>query len=234
MSHPVQLDARDYYLSPRWDNLIQWLSYWHQIERVLTYLSPGAQLLEIGPGNGTVSTYLRARGYHVVTLDHDPALSPAVIGDAMTLPFASESFDGVICCEVLEHLPFEDALDTLQDIHRIIRQVCVVSVPYQSLYLSICALPTYARILDPAFRLLKLRPQEPARLMLRLPMFFRSQPVTPLHHWEMGLKKFSRRKVESAFTALGFTIRSRASHLLYGYHEYYVLEKSRGASACKE
>ena len=226
MAHPIQVNAREYYLSHGWDNLIQWLSYWHQIERVLAHLPPGARLLEIGPGNGTVSAYLRARGYQMVTLDHDPTLAPTVIGDAMRLPFASESFDGAICCEVLEHLPFEDALNTLRDIRRIVRRVCVVSVPYQSLYLSICALPTYAQILDPVFRLLKLQPQQPASLMLRLPMFFRNRPVTPLHYWEMGLRRFSRQKVESAFTALGFTIRSRGSHLLYGYHEYYVFEKA--------
>jgi SAM-dependent methyltransferase len=234
MRHPIQLDAREYYLSPDWDDLLQWLSYWHQIERVLAHLPVGTRLLEIGPGNGTVSAYLQARGYRVVTLDHDLALSPTTVGDAVALPFPAEAFDGAICCEVLEHLPFEDAVVALAEIRRVARRTCVVSLPYQSLFLAVCALPVYARLLHPLLRLLGLRPRQPVRLMLRLPLFLMQRPVTPLHYWEMGLRGYSRRRIEKVFAETGFKICSRSSHLLYGYHEYYVLEKNRDAAAWKK
>jgi SAM-dependent methyltransferase len=231
MTHPIQVDARQAYLSPDWDDVVQWLSYWHQIERVLAHLPVGARLLEIGPGNGTVSAYLRARGYRVVTLDHDPALTPSVVGDVAALPFAPQTFDGVICCEVLEHVPFADALAALGELRRCVRSVCVVSLPYQSVYLSVCALPFYARVLDPLFRWLGWSPRRPVRFSLRLPLFFLRRPFTSQHHWEMGLRGYSHRRIEQAFAEAGFRVRSRGSHLLYGYHEYYVLEKNLAAPA---
>ena len=66
-------------------------------------------MLEVGIGNGFVSTYLRQMGIEVVTADINPALAPDVCAPLHELPerLAGQRFDVVSCCEVLEHMPFE-------------------------------------------------------------------------------------------------------------------------------
>ena len=67
------------------------------------------RVLEVGIGNGFVSTYLRQMGIEVVTADINPALAPDVCAPLHELPerLAGQRFDVVSCCEVLEHMPFE-------------------------------------------------------------------------------------------------------------------------------
>jgi len=48
-----------------------------------------------------------------------PALFSVLAGDALRLPCADHSFDGVICSEVLEHIP--DYRAALREIHRVLR-----------------------------------------------------------------------------------------------------------------
>src|SRR5438874_10919618 len=85
-----------------YDTLERFQSYWHQL-REATDL--GGRVLEIGIGNGTVSSILRARGLDVVTADIDRELRPDVVADIRKLPFENGSFDGVLACEILEHIP---------------------------------------------------------------------------------------------------------------------------------
>ena len=68
------------------------------------------RVLEIGIGNGFVSTFLRQSGIEVVTADINPALNPDVCAPLHELPqhLQGERFDVVSCCEVLEHMPFEE------------------------------------------------------------------------------------------------------------------------------
>ena len=47
------------------------------------------------------------------------------------LPFLDGSFDLVLCCEVLEHLPEETFSRTLDELRRISRKYILISVPYK-------------------------------------------------------------------------------------------------------
>jgi len=77
------------------------------------------RLLDLGCGN---SPY-RALLPHItayVPYDRDPAGSRAqVVGVAGTLPFASASFDSVLCTQVLEHVP--EPGPVLDEIARVLR-----------------------------------------------------------------------------------------------------------------
>ncbi|MEM1145109.1 MAG: class I SAM-dependent methyltransferase [Pseudomonadota bacterium] len=49
----------------------------------------------------------------------DPALFSVLAGDALRLPFADETFDAVICSEVLEHIP--DYRSAIVEIRRVLK-----------------------------------------------------------------------------------------------------------------
>ncbi len=81
----------------------------------LSGLKPGARIADFGCGSGVYTDLLRQRGYDCVGLDLTSALLHLgrrnfpgiafVAGDVETLPFAAESFDGVLLSGMLHHLP---------------------------------------------------------------------------------------------------------------------------------
>ncbi|WP_353235492.1 methyltransferase domain-containing protein [Diaphorobacter ruginosibacter] len=88
------------------------------------------RVLEIGIGNGFVSTFLRQAGVDVVTADINPALRPDVCAPLHELPrhLEGEQFDVVSCCEVLEHMPFSEFGRNL-DIIRGLAPEAFISLP---------------------------------------------------------------------------------------------------------
>lgn len=79
-----------------------------QIEQA--YQMASKSVVEIGIGNGLVASMLRGAGMDVLTVDINPNLEPDICASFHELGRLStemERFDLVLCCEVLEHLPFE-------------------------------------------------------------------------------------------------------------------------------
>jgi hypothetical protein len=65
--------------------------------------------IEIGLGNGFVSTYLRRAGVPIITADINRALKPDICAPlAEVRSHIDAPRDLVICCEVLEHMPLEE------------------------------------------------------------------------------------------------------------------------------
>jgi SAM-dependent methyltransferase len=66
----------------------------------------GARILDIGSGHGSYQAAFEERGGRVTLVDLVPRGGTRVVrGDAQRLPFRPGSFDGVVCSNVLEHLP---------------------------------------------------------------------------------------------------------------------------------
>jgi ubiquinone/menaquinone biosynthesis C-methylase UbiE/glycosyltransferase involved in cell wall biosynthesis len=100
-------------------------------------LRPGAEVLDFAAGSCYVSELLNRLGYVTVAYDLDaeilaigrerftldPRCDPDrirfVVGDGACLPFADESFDGIICMNALHHMP--DYRATLAEMLRILR-----------------------------------------------------------------------------------------------------------------
>ncbi len=77
---------------------------------------------------------------------HDPRVTLAV-APAPTMPFASESFDTIVCWEVLEHIPSRTEQKFYKEIFRVLR-------PGGALYLSTPNRAILPTILDPAWWLI--------------------------------------------------------------------------------
>lgn len=111
----------------------RFIQYFQQIQHVLA-LQP-ARVLEVGPGDHTVTDFLLRKGIAVETVDVEEALHPDHIGDIRRPLPVQPVFDVVLACEVLEHLDFRwftTAIDNLLNAARPGGHV-VISVPYVTL-----------------------------------------------------------------------------------------------------
>lgn len=111
------------------------------LERVAQMLSGVSwqSLLDVGCGEGFVDYYLDRRfpGKLIKGADSDRdvlevarAINPAldfIATDGKSLPFGDNSFDAVICIEMLEHV--EDYGKVIDELMRVSRGPCLVSVP---------------------------------------------------------------------------------------------------------
>ena len=110
-------------------------SYAHQIDSVLM-LEPGS-VLEVGIGNGMVSAALRAAGIEVTTADCQPELKPEIVASVTTLPLADDSVDVCLCCQVLEHLPFDLFEAAIRELARVAASGMVLSLPDATPYYEV-------------------------------------------------------------------------------------------------
>jgi SAM-dependent methyltransferase len=126
-------------------------SPWYQLVREHLGNVAGLRILEVACGRGGFVTELARNGAHVTGCDFSlaalrvgrgklrvlsMATSAAFIqGDAQDLPFADESFDLVVSCETIEHVP---------DVRRALREMWRVARPGAKLFLTT---PNYANLM---------------------------------------------------------------------------------------
>ena len=101
------------YFSKEYFSLIQLASLSCQLN-LIHKLNPKS-VLEIGIGNGFVSSFLKRYGIEVTTCDINPNLEPDIICELQDLPrHVNKRFDLIVCCEVLEHMPWNDFSKNIQ------------------------------------------------------------------------------------------------------------------------
>lgn len=184
-------------------------SYWHQVHEVMS-LMPG-RVLEIGIGSGLVTYALRALDVDVVTLDIDNDLKPDVVGSAASLPFEDDSFDVVLCCEVLEHLPYDSLELALSEIRRVTRSHAVVSLPDVTrsyrIFIQVPLLGIW-------------------RILLSLPLPGRDRGLDREHNWEVGRRRFPVRRIRRDIERSGFSVLQTYRVFEIPYHRFFRLGKS--------
>lgn len=126
MTEGVQL-AVDVYWSRLYNTKERFASFWHQLDEVLEL--GGRTVLEVGPGSGLVTDWLRRAGQTVTTVDIDKAVAPDHVASVTELPLPDRSHDTVLCSEVLEHLPRDRVEPALRELARVADRGLVISVP---------------------------------------------------------------------------------------------------------
>jgi len=93
-----------------------------------------SSILDMGCGDGRITNRLTSRCSKVVGVDSSrEALkhvnAEKMLGSIDSLPFGDKSFDVILCCEVLEHLPFRVYPRAIEEIERVAAKHIIVTVP---------------------------------------------------------------------------------------------------------
>lgn len=138
MRDKITNTQRIFYEDPK-----RWGKTYHQINLDRAVLTAQAvpenakNILEVGSGDGLILNTLRKAGHDPVAFDisrnalkHIQS-SKLVQGTASTLPFSSNSFDLILACEVLEHIPNHIYKSVLDEIIRVTKKYVLITVPYR-------------------------------------------------------------------------------------------------------
>lgn len=181
----------------------------------LNYLFPfkNCRILEIGKGNGFVSNFLKSSGFNVITFDINSALNPDVLGNLKELDkhFAENSFDMVLCSEVLEHIPQEDLETCISQIQRVTTAHALITLPSCRRYL----LDLHLYINLP-----KINPLKP---IISIPLGTR--PIFADHCWELYSSKSTTPKAIVSRLSNAFKTCEYGRLPFNYYHYFFKLRK---------
>jgi SAM-dependent methyltransferase len=143
---PLGVHRKDVSTSDRYRSVIEYLGEQRshdlsplELQRIAATIgmipSDVGSVLDVGCGDGRMFERLPA-GVNAVGADYsyrslERLGGKAVCASSERLPFSDSSFDLVLCCEVLEHLPDEMFRHTLDELRRVARKYILISVPYK-------------------------------------------------------------------------------------------------------
>jgi ubiquinone/menaquinone biosynthesis C-methylase UbiE len=170
-------------------------------------------VLEIGLDKGIVSLILKNFGFSVTTLDHSKKLCPDIVASVTDMPLDDGSFDMVLCCEVLEHIPYSDFEKALREIYRVTCKHLIITLPDKDRFYSIAAkLPLMNRV---------------RRLCVECPFLFpKKHKYDGEHYWEIGKKGYSLGRICKSINNSGFTITSTYRMCEIPSQRIFVVRKS--------
>lgn len=185
----------------------RWTSVWHQVDEVIR-LKP-QNVLEIGPGPGVFKAITSLWGIRVDTLDLDSDLLPDYVGSATELPFPGNSYDVVCAFQMLEHLPYELALQAFREMARVARKNIVISLPdCKIVWPYSFYLPKYG----------------PLAWFLPKPVIGpRQHRFDGEHHWEINKQGYSLGKVLADLSSIASVVKTFRVHE-NAYHRFFVFD----------
>jgi SAM-dependent methyltransferase len=167
------------------------------IAPLVSGLELGGELLELGPGPGASTDWLRRRVDRLVALEVDPDAAArlnvaydatnveVVVGDCTRIPFPPSSFDSVASFTMLHHLPSAAAqYATLAETFRVLRPGGLLVGAD-----SLASTDLHDFHVDDTYN-----PIDPARLLVALQMLG-YDPITVSVGWDL---RFTARRPEEA------------------------------------
>jgi hypothetical protein len=193
----------------RFENYLQmprWNSYWHQVDETLAF-HPETALI-VGAGDNLVGKILETYGVRISTLDTDESLNPDFHGnitDADAI-LHGQRFDVALCCQVLEHLPFDLFAAALQKLSAAAPHV-ILSLPY------VAGKYGFEIRLPPNIHVAK---------YFYVQKLFKTWQPSGEHLWEVGYKGFSRQKITRIIQHC-FTVEKIFVAQNNPYHLFFIL-----------
>ncbi len=194
------------------------------------------KILEVGIGNKLVSSTLK-NYCDVITADIDKSLEPDFILDISNSKdfdqFNDNSFDLIIICEVLEHVPYENLDSILKFLRRITKKYVIISVPNQK---NIYKLTLFKRgydnkIFSPYFRLLNLFIEVInrfgtvlAEIHYKVMKKNRKFKFDGEHYWELGIENYTLEKFVNQVQKYFKVIKQGRIRENF-YHHFFLLKK---------
>lgn len=201
---------KDFY---KWSNYMdkeRWISYYYQILLIHKISHDCLSVLEVGAGldinKKHIVEYIPTLSYK--TLDIADDLEPDYIGSVHKIPLPDESFDAVVAFEILEHIPFEEFENSLEEIKRVARKRVVISLPHFG---------------PPVKLLLKIPFFPEIRFALKIP-YLRKHIFNGQHYWEIGKRGYPIKKIRTII-AKYFDIEYDFIPFENQYHHFFVLKK---------
>jgi len=208
MSNKIQVE-RDHYFNKKYDSKNRIISYWQQIKEVKN-CNPES-ILEIGIGNKFVSDYLKKHNYNIKTLDIDPGLGPDKVGSVTEIPFEDNSFECVLCCEVLEHLPYEKFSIALKELKRVAKKQIILSIPDASRkYRFLIQIPKVGEV----------------KFLIPIPRFKKiKHEFDGEHYWEINKKNYPLSRIKNEINNIdGIKLEETYELFENAYHRFFILK----------
>jgi ubiquinone/menaquinone biosynthesis C-methylase UbiE len=120
------------------------------------FSASGQHWLDAGCGTGEFAELLQGLGRNVSAVDASPEMVkrckvPATVADIEHLPYADETFDGILCSSVLEYL--ERPQMALREFHRVLKpnSTLLVSVPNSNSVLRVLQACSFSLFRTPRY-----------------------------------------------------------------------------------
>ena len=208
----------------------------HLMQIYLALKTNPKKILEIGIGNKIVCSTLK-NYCEVITADIDKSLKPDFILDISNSKdfnqFNDNSFDLIIICEVLEHVPYINIDSILKSLRRITKKYVIISVPNQK---NIYKLTLFKRgydnkIFAPYIRLLNLFIKiinrfgtVLAEIHYKMMKKNRKFKFDGEHYWELGIENYTLENFEKQLQKY-FKVIMQGRLRENFYHHFFLLKK---------
>lgn len=199
---------KDAYFTESYFSMTQLCSLSHQINQI--YKLKPSSVLEIGIGNGFVSTFLKRYGIDVCTVDINAALSPDIVCSIHDLPkhLTNRKFDLVVCCEVLEHMPFEEFEKSLE-IFKMYSDKLFLTLPSYSTWIGFSGFLRIPKICNQLIN-------------VGIKISRKKDLEKNEHFWELGSSEQASRKNIKLILSKKYKQVEHGVFTLNRYHEYFV------------
>lgn len=159
----------------------RWMSYYNQVDEV-NRCNPKSVLV-VGPGDNIVVNLLKTFSGDVKTLGIDESLNPDYLKSVYNLDeVIDRKFDVVLCCQVLEHLPFDQFEESLKKLLSITTDRLIIALPEKSARVAIS---------------MKLPKLKMFFFYISIPLFWVKHKFDGEHYWELHSAGFKPKRVKN-------------------------------------
>lgn len=173
--------TKEHYIFSEYVNPERWMTYYHQISEITK--SGCKKVLYCGIGDGIVVDCVRRGGVEVDTFDFSPDLNPDIVGDVTRFEefIPVGKYDCIVCCQLLEHIPFNKFESIVKQFWRCCNGVVILSLPDRSMKLRwLLQIPLLIK----------------HRKLVCIPRFWEKEiEFKGEHYWESGNRGYRKRMI---------------------------------------